>query len=52
MNYDSNFDTRKVLNRATDGYISPSLIETIESSGATIEQLEALDLPVFKYRHK
>jgi hypothetical protein len=44
-----NYDTRKVTNRA-DKKIPQRLVSEIEGSGVTIEQLEKIDVPIFKYK--
>lgn len=44
-----NYDTRKMLNRGTEK-IESELVNKIENRGITIEELEALDVPIFKYK--
>ena len=43
-----NYETRKGLNRSNEK-ISSELVEKIETDGITVEQLDKLDVPVFKY---
>lgn len=45
-----NYDTRKVINRADNVTIGADVLEQIEESGITSEQLDALNVPVFRYK--
>ena len=44
-----NFDTRKGLNRS-DKVVSKEIVEEIEEKGMSLERLEELGLPIFKYQ--
>jgi hypothetical protein len=44
-----NYDTRKTNNRSL-AVIPQSIIKEIEEQGVTIERIDALDIPVFKYK--
>ena len=45
---DSEFDKKNILNRAPNSIVSPKVLEEIEN-GITIEQLNKLNLPVFRH---
>lgn len=44
-----NFDTRKGINRS-DKVVDKEIIEEIEGNGVTLERLDELKLPIFKYQ--
>lgn len=44
-----NFDTRKGLNRS-DKVVPKDVVEEIEEKGMSLERLESLGLPIFKYQ--
>jgi len=44
-----NFDTRKGINRS-DKVVDKAVIDEIESKGITLERMDELDLPIFKYQ--
>lgn len=44
-----NFDTKKILN-VSDKKVSKSILDAIETDGLTLEMIDKIDLPIFKYK--
>ncbi len=49
MSDEVNFDTRKGLNRS-EKVVPKDIVEEIETKGISLERLESLGLPIFKYQ--